>query len=130
MGKHRKRYGRLQSASINHIKTSSRSNKHVKRGKKGKDCIYFNHDKLTCNYYKSLYYKIFCKSSDCDYYMEETKINNKPAKKKNDVLTNKKTNNDLNINSGLSDYDKTYIKNTIIEIKRDINKAFGKGTVR
>ena len=28
------------------------------------------------------------------------------------------------------DYDKTYIKNTIIEIKRDINKAFGKGTVR
>ena len=29
-----------------------------------------------------------------------------------------------------TDYDKTYIKNTIIEIKRDINKAFGKGTVR
>ena len=28
------------------------------------------------------------------------------------------------------DYDKTYIKNTIIEIKQDINKAFGKKLIQ
>jgi len=27
-------------------------------------------------------------------------------------------------------YDKDYIKNTITDIKREINKTFGKGTVR
>ena len=97
MGKHRKTYGKMKSSSINHIKISSRSNKHVKRGRKGKNCIYFNHDKLTCNYYKSIYYNKFCESSDCDYYTEGTK-------------QSENINCNTNINSNLSNYDKTYIK--------------------
>lgn len=48
------------------IKNKSKSIKHIKRGKKGKDCIYFNHDKLACNNKVSLCYGKLCKV--CDFY--------------------------------------------------------------
>ncbi len=44
-----------RNGSINHISNSgSRSNKVVKKGLKGKDCIYFNEQKKNCQLYKKL----------------------------------------------------------------------------
>lgn len=64
--------------NILHIKNSkSKSNKHVKRGRKGIDCIYYNKEKQTCKNKNSLYYNVFCKSNDCKYYKEKEKIKKK-----------------------------------------------------
>lgn len=50
------------TSSILHVSNSrSKSNKHVKRGLKGKDCKYFNRVKLSCDNAMSGYYKQFCK---------------------------------------------------------------------
>lgn len=63
--------------SINRIKNSkSKSIKHVKRGRKGKDCIYFNHEKLTCLHPLSPYHNCFCNSKECGFYK-----NKSPSKK-------------------------------------------------
>lgn len=56
-------------ANILKIKNKSKSVKHTKRGKKGKDCIYFNHDKLSCNNKASLFHGKLCKV--CDFYTEK-----------------------------------------------------------
>ncbi|WP_312045138.1 hypothetical protein [Anaerotignum sp.] len=71
------------------IKNSkSKSNKHVKRGEKGKDCIYFNDEKLTCDNRFSGYYRQFCQLSYCGRFKpKESKVNNE-----------------------LSDYDESYIQ--------------------
>ena len=61
------------------IKNKSKSVKHKKRGKKGKDCIYFNHDKLSCCNKISLCYGKLCKV--CDFYTES---DNKTDQAKND----------------------------------------------
>ena len=53
---------RNKSGSILHVKNSrSKSVKHIKRGRKGKDCVYFNTDKLSCDNIRSPYHKQFCK---------------------------------------------------------------------
>ena len=63
--------------SINRIKNSkSKSIKHVKRGRKGKDCIYFNHEKLTCLHPLSPYHNCFCNSKECGFYKDKS-----PSKK-------------------------------------------------
>lgn len=50
--------------SVMHIKNSkSKDNKHIKRGRKGKDCIHYNKEKKTCNRVKS-----FCRSSECIHF--------------------------------------------------------------
>ena len=65
--------------SINRIKNSkSKSIKHVKRGRKGKDCIYFNHEKLTCLHPLSPYHNCFCNSKECGFYKDKS-----PSKKTN-----------------------------------------------
>lgn len=64
----------LSHAGIIHIKNSkSKSNKHIKRGKKGKDCIYFNDKKLTCKNRNSGYYNKFCRSDECNNYLSVIK---------------------------------------------------------
>ena len=46
---HKKHSPYKRSKSINHIKNSrSKGNKHVKKGRKGRDCIYFDSEELTC----------------------------------------------------------------------------------
>lgn len=53
--------------SILYIKKSkSKTNKHKKRGNIGKDCIYYNHDKLSCDCSLSPYNHTLCKM--CDYF--------------------------------------------------------------
>lgn len=48
------------------IKNSkSKSNRHTKRGLKGKDCIYFNEEKQTCLNRLSGYYRRFCMPNYC-----------------------------------------------------------------
>lgn len=60
------------------IKNKSKSIKHTKRGKKERGCIYFNHDKLSCNNKVSLCYGKLCKI--CDFYKG---TDNKPDQTKN-----------------------------------------------
>lgn len=75
--------------SVIHIKNSkSKSNKHIKRGRKGKDCIFFNDIKLTCNNTISMCHNHFCKCETCKYFKTKRTI----AKQV------------------LSDYDDTYIQ--------------------
>lgn len=75
--------------SVIHIKNSkSKSNKHIKRGRKGKDCIFFDDINLTCKYSKSMNHNQFCKSESC-----------KDFKAKNVI-----------VKQGLSGYDDTYIQ--------------------
>lgn len=63
------------------IKNSkSKSYKHTKRGRKGKECIYYNKEKQTCNNKMSLSYNTFCKSDNCKYYIK------KKIEKENDIL--------------------------------------------
>lgn len=69
------------SKSILHVKNSkSKSYKHKKQGRLGKDCIYYNKEKQTCNNRMNLMYNIFCKSDNCKYYKK------KKSKKENDVF--------------------------------------------
>lgn len=50
--------------SVMYIKNSkSKNNKHIKRGRKGKDCMHYNKEKKTCNRTKS-----FCKSNGCEHF--------------------------------------------------------------
>lgn len=52
--------------SVIHIKNSkSKSNKHIKRGRKGKDCIFFDGINLTCGNGRLMSYNQFCKSESC-----------------------------------------------------------------
>lgn len=61
----KKKY-KKHSIGILYIKNSkNKSNKHVKRGRKGKDCIYFNENKLTCSNKNHYRYNNFCVSDDC-----------------------------------------------------------------
>lgn len=69
------------SKSILHVKNSkSKSYKHKKQGRLGKDCIYYNKEKQTCNNRMNLMYNIFCKSDNCKYYKK------KKSEKENDVF--------------------------------------------
>lgn len=53
--------------SVMHISNSrSKSNKHAKRGVKGRDCIFFNADKHTCDNELSLFYRTFCNHDHCN----------------------------------------------------------------
>ena len=62
----------LKMANVLHIKNSkSKSYKHKKQGRLGKDCIYYNKEKQTCNNKSSLTYNAFCKSDNCKYYKEK-----------------------------------------------------------
>ena len=64
----RKRY-KMRNIGLLYIKNSKdKSNKHVKRGRKGKDCIYFNNEKLTCNNKWHHRYNTFCISNDCSSF--------------------------------------------------------------
>lgn len=67
MGKRKK--GNIKGSSILFVKNSkSKSNKHAKQGRKGKNCIHFNNTKLKCDYIYSGYYHKFCQSDNCSGY--------------------------------------------------------------
>lgn len=66
MSKSKKYNRKTPTKSILHIRNSkSKSNKHKKRGNLGKDCIYYNHDKLTCTCFLSPYNHTLCKMCNC-----------------------------------------------------------------
>lgn len=72
--------------NVLHIKNSrNKSYKHIKRGRKGKDCIYYCKEMKSCNNKNSMYYMKFCKSDNCKYYTiyEKNKINT------NDIIVEK-----------------------------------------
>lgn len=62
----RKKKFKKSKVGIIFVKNSkNNSNKHVKKGRKGKDCVYFNDVKLTCNNKNHSKYNTFCVSDDC-----------------------------------------------------------------
>lgn len=67
------RKNKKSSKSILFVKNSkSKSYKHKKKGRLGKNCIYFNEEKKTCkNMLNFKSYNIFCKSNGCPYYKEK-----------------------------------------------------------
>lgn len=55
-----------RNKSVMHIsRSASKSNKHSKRGKKGKDCIYYQDDTQSCNNEMSGYYHQLCHHDYC-----------------------------------------------------------------
>ena len=66
MSKNKKKKNKKLNTGIIFLKNSKdKSNKHVKRVRKGKDCVYFNSEKLTCNNKWHHRYNTFCVSNDC-----------------------------------------------------------------
>ena len=64
----RKRY-KKRNIGLLYVKNSKdKYNKHVKRGRKGKDCVYFNNEKLTCSSKWHHRYNTFCISDDCSSF--------------------------------------------------------------
>lgn len=58
-----------RNKSVFHIPNSrDKSNKVVYPGKKGKDCIFFNAEKLSCNCPYSMHDKSLCISDKCTEY--------------------------------------------------------------
>lgn len=89
--------------NILHIKNSkSKSNKHKKRGNLGKDCIYYNHDKLTCSCFLSPYNHTLCKMCDC---FKSNKIEN--TDNENNVYI------DVPIQAGIHERTNEYISDSI-----------------
>lgn len=96
--KHKKHKSYEGSKSINHIKNSrSKGNKHIKKGRKGRDCIYYNNDKKSCNMTKRL-------CNFCSYFTP-----------KSDDKSDKTGSKKRTVKSKLSPYNEDYLARPFVE---------------